>query len=36
MLHQVKIDVEQCNLLRFLWWDNPELKGDPVEFCMTV
>ena len=36
MFHQVKIDVEHRNLLRFLWWDNPELKGDPVEFCMTV
>ena len=36
MFHQVKIDIEHRNLLRFLWWDNPELKGDPVEFCMTV
>ena len=36
MFQQVKIDVEHRNLLRFLWWDNPELKGDPVEFCMTV
>ena len=36
MFHQVKVDVEYRNLLRFLWWDNPELKGDPVEFRMTV
>jgi len=36
MFHQVKVDVEHRNLLRFLWWDNPELKGDPVEFRMTV
>jgi len=25
MFHQVKVDVEHRNLLRFLWWDNPEL-----------
>ncbi|XP_020629772.1 uncharacterized protein LOC110066861 [Orbicella faveolata] len=36
MFHQVKVDVEHRNLLRFLRWDNPELKGDPVEFRMTV
>lgn len=36
MFHQVKVDVEHCNLLRFLWRDNPELKRDPVEFRMTV
>ena len=36
MFHQVKVDLEHCNLLRFLWWDNPELKGDPVEFRMTI
>ncbi|XP_067049874.1 uncharacterized protein [Acropora muricata] len=36
MFHQVKVDVEHRNLLRFLWWDNPELKRDPVEFRMTV
>ena len=36
MFHQVKVNKEHRNLLRFLWWDNPELKGDPVEFRMTV
>ena len=36
MFHQVKVDVGHRNLLRFLWWDDPELKGDPVEFRMTV
>ena len=36
MFHQVKVDVEHRNLLRFLWWDNPELKGDPADFRMTV
>ena len=36
MFHQVKVKVEYHNPLRFLWWDNPDLKGDPVEFHMTV
>lgn len=36
MFHQVKVDVKHRNYLRFLWWDNPELKGDPIEFRMTV
>ena len=36
MFHQVKVDVEHRNLLRFLWWDDPEMKRDPVEFRMTV
>ena len=36
MFHQLKVDVEHRNLLRLLWWDNPELKADPVEFRMTV
>lgn len=34
--HQVKVDVEHHNLLRFLWWDKPELKGDPVEVVQTL
>ena len=36
MFHQVKVNIEHRNFLRFLWWDNPELNGDPVEFCMTI
>ena len=36
MTHQVKVDVKHRNLLRCLWWDNPELMGDPLEFGMTV
>ena len=36
MFHQVKVDMEYHNLLRFLWWNNLELKGDPVEFRMTI
>ena len=32
MFYRVKVNEEHQNLLRFLWWDNPELKGDPVEF----
>ena len=36
MFHQVKVDVEHRNLLRFLWWDDPEMKRDSAEFRMTV
>ena len=36
MVHQVKVDVEHRNLLRFLWWDDPEMKRDLVEFRRTV
>ena len=36
MFHQVKVDVEHRNLLRFLWWDDPEMKRDLVEFRRTV
>ena len=30
------IIVNHRNYLRFLWWDNEDLKGDPVEYRMTV
>lgn len=33
---QVKVDVEHCNLLTFLWWEKPERKGDPVEAVQTL
>ena len=36
MFHKVKVDVEHRNPLRFLWWDDPEMKRDPLEFRMTV
>lgn len=36
MFHQVKVNKEHRHLLRFRWWDNPELKGDPVELRITV
>ena len=36
MFHQVKVNAEHRDLLRFLWWDDTELKGDPIEFRMTV
>ena len=36
MFHQVKVDVQHRNFLNFLWWDNPDLMGDPIEFRMTV
>ena len=27
---------EHRDLLRFLWWDNPELNRNPAEFHMTL
>lgn len=36
MFHQVKVDENHRDYLRFLWGDNEEFKGDPVEYRMTV
>ena len=36
MFYHVKVDSDFQNYLRFLWWDNESLKGDPVEFRMTI
>ena len=36
MFHQVKVDENHRDYLRFSWWDNEEFKGDPVEYRMTV
>lgn len=36
MFHQVKVDSDFRNYLRFLWWDNEDLNGDPVDLRMTV
>ena len=36
MFHQVKVNENHLNYLRFFWWDNEEFKGDPVEYRMTV
>ena len=36
MLHQVYVDPEYWNLLRFLWWDDGNLDSQPTEFRMRV
>ena len=36
MFHQVKVNVEHPNLLRFLWWESDDFRKDPVEYRMTV
>ena len=36
MYHQVKVNIEHRNFLRFLWWDDGSLATDPVEYRMTV
>ena len=35
MFHQVGVNVEHRNFLRFLWWDNPQLDM-PSDYRMTV
>ena len=36
MFHQVHVNINHRNLLRFLWWENGDFDSDPVEFRMTV
>ncbi|KAK3728019.1 hypothetical protein QZH41_000113 [Actinostola sp. cb2023] len=36
MFHQVKVNVEQRNLLRFLWWEDGDIDKDLIEYRMTV
>ena len=36
MFHQVKVNEEHCDYLRFLWWDQGDTTKDPVEYRMTV
>mgnify|MGYP002804252194 FL=1 len=36
MFYQVYVNEEHRNLLRFLWWENCDLKGEPTEYRMTV
>ena len=36
MFHQVYVDPEYRNLLRFLWWDDGNIDSQPAEFRMTV
>ncbi|XP_071855378.1 uncharacterized protein [Apostichopus japonicus] len=36
MFYQFKVNPEQRNLLRFLWWSEGNFNGDPMEYRMTV
>ncbi|XP_078347357.1 uncharacterized protein LOC144632559 [Oculina patagonica] len=36
MFHQVKVNEEYRDLLRFLWWENGDLMKQPKEYRMTV
>ena len=36
MFHQVKVDPDHRNYLRFLWWDDENFNNDPVEYRITV
>ncbi|XP_064621621.1 uncharacterized protein LOC135484228 [Lineus longissimus] len=36
MFHQVGVNVEHRNLLRFLWWEGGNLNNAPKEYRMTV
>ncbi|KAK3736571.1 hypothetical protein QZH41_003145 [Actinostola sp. cb2023] len=36
MFHQFKVEEEHRDFLRFLWWENGNLKGTPDEYRTTV
>ncbi len=36
MFHQVKVNEEHRELLRFLWWKDGETNTEPQEYQMTV
>ncbi|XP_031554426.1 uncharacterized protein LOC116291397 [Actinia tenebrosa] len=36
MFHQVRVNEEHRDLLRFLWWPNGDIKREPKEYRMTV
>ncbi|PIK59809.1 hypothetical protein BSL78_03264 [Apostichopus japonicus] len=36
MFYQFKVNKEQRDLLRFLWWQNGDFTSEPVEYRMTV
>ena len=36
MFHQVKVNEEYRDLLRFLWWEDGDLTKEPKEYRMTV
>ena len=36
MFHQVQVNPEHQNFLRFFWWDSHSIDSDPEEYRMTV
>ena len=36
MFHQVRVQEEDRDALRFLWWPDGDLDKEPATFCMTV
>lgn len=36
MFHQVHVNPEHRNFLRFLWWENGDIGSNPIEYRMTV
>ena len=36
MFHQVRVQPEDCDALRFLWWPDGDLSRDPEEYQMMV
>ena len=36
MFHQVHVNEEHCDLLRFLWWDQGDTTKEPTKYRMTV
>ena len=36
MFHQVRVNTEHRNLLRFLWWEEGNLESEPTEFRMCT
>ena len=36
MFHQVRVSPNDCDVLRFLWWDNDNVNKKPLEYKMVV
>ena len=36
MFHQVHVNPEHQNVLRFFWWNSGSIDGDPEEYRLTV
>ena len=36
MFHQIRVNPEHRDLLRFLWWEGNDLSKDPTDYGMTV